>query len=128
MADLFDIAVASKLAGGGGGGGSSDFSKASVNIIGNDKPINFLPNTLESYDVIAVCVVDWGLTASQDDMYFNVDGTLNETFYILNNNYIVAGSYDAPTQNYSVTGSAEVSSYSGMNIVKIYGDCTITIS
>lgn len=126
--DLYDIAIARKLSGGGGGGGSSDFSKAIVNVIGNDKTIDFLPNTLESDAVIAVCVVDWGLTASEDDMHFNVDNTLTETFYILNNNYITAVSYDAPTQNYSVTGNAEVSSYSGTNIVKIYGDCTITIS
>lgn len=126
--DLFDIAVARKLAGGGGGGGSSDFSKAIVNVIGNDKTIDFLPNTLESDDVIAVCVVDWGLTTIEDDMHFNVDNTLAETFYILNNNYITAVSYDAPTQNYSVTGNAEVLSYSGTNLVKIYGDCTITIS
>ena len=35
MANLFDIAVASKLAGGGGGGGSSDFSTATVTVTNN---------------------------------------------------------------------------------------------
>lgn len=34
MADLFDIAIAEKLAGGGGGGGSSDFSTATITVVG----------------------------------------------------------------------------------------------
>lgn len=106
--DLFDIAVAKKLAGGGGGGGSSDFSTAQVTLVNNS-------SVLESAIVVVVpeynCLLgEYGEIPSGTYTMPLYKGTL-----ILSTNGL--GSV-------SVSGACE---YADDQFI-ITGDCTITIS
>ncbi len=106
--DLFDIAVAKKLAGGGGGGGSSDFSTATVTVVRNS-------SALEGVFVVAYPEYNFLL------------GDYGE---------IPSGTYTVPlykgTLILSTNGSGSVSVSGACEYVDdsffITGDCTITIS
>ena len=102
MADLFDIAVARRLAGGSGGGGSSDFSTAEVTITGGTTP-----NTFPVYDNGTI-VIRY-MTNESATVVIGADG-LNVR----------------PPDGYaSVSGAIQSLGKAGYLIT---GDCTITIS
>ena len=128
--NLYDIAIARKLSGGGGGGGSSDFTKAEVTIIPH--PIYGSNIQLAPFDPMnpdytyAVFLGINGL--STEVLPLELGEPTLVTSYVLTGYFFIAFNSDKPTQTYLVEGNAEASTIEGMNFVKIYGDCTITIS
>lgn len=115
---LFDLVVASKLAGGsGGGGGSSDFSFANVTII----------NNTSNYDVN----MDGFIFIYLDEMAIGgieVSRGASDTMeVVLYKDMPTYGSYTVtPGINVTATGDIEIDTEYGD--VKVYGDGTITFS
>lgn len=109
--DLFDIAVARKLSGGGGGGGGgdSDFSTATMTVIGS--PSIRMSTILD--------VPSYGLTGSY---YSNAE--LDSPYTVIL--YKGKAYLEIRGEVTSISGSASIDSMTGMLVVT--GDCTITTS
>lgn len=125
MADLFDVVVARKLS--GGGGGSSDFSTATVTLVGSPTTAFFTGRDGEDKYTVGLLNTENGYldTAELAD-YLSGGGTT--TF-----NIVIVSGRDDPCiilQNEpSIAGNASKElSASDAWIVTFTGDCTITIS
>lgn len=112
MADLFDIVTARKLSG-GGGGGSSDFSTAEVTITNNSADYIELDLCYGYNDVVRGNTVEAGVKLDENDSI-----TVDAILYKGNFGTI------APMLNITCTGGATYNN----GVLKITGDCTITIS
>lgn len=115
--DLFDIAVASKLAGGGGGGGSSDFSTAKVTMVGGvsltASCVMLAEDTGAPFDYLTALV---GEAFSTDT---TIDTALYKSRAIINANPLQVG------KTISVSGNIELM---WDDAYMVTGDCTITAS
>ena len=126
--DLFDIAVAKKLAGGGGGGGggSSDFSTATVTITLNDGTKEYL----EYYNPIywEADEYDEGFPAlASVNMDAVAPHATNVVPIILYKGYGLMIFADPIKNSTTLSGDCEFPGEYG-NMLLIWGDCTITIS
>ena len=123
--NVYDIAIARALSSGGGGGGG-DLYTAQVSVIGEGYA--FYPMRFETNKTVGVADDEHaGLTDYFTDgeaFVFNENESF--TWYILNNESIYLLALGA--NGYTVSGDAEVFSTQGATGVRIYGDCTITIS
>lgn len=119
--------------GGGGGSVPSDFYKAEVTVTNNTSSSIFtvVPSTLESnQDVIAIKWGSNGITYPENTGFYNYDANTEttDTYYIYNECYIAGFSESITGKGfYTVTGNAEVLTFEGMPMIKITGDCIITI-
>ena len=111
--NLYDIAIARKLSGGGGGGGSSDFSTAEVTITNNSADYVELDLCYGYNDVVRGNTVEAGVELDENDSI-----TVDAILYKGNFGTI------APMLNIVCTGGATYND----GVLKITGDCTITIS
>lgn len=130
----YDVAQFAKANVNVAGGGSSDFNKAMVTVVNNHNSILFdiVPmDALSGGDkVIGFKFGDNGVVS--DSEYFYESGTsVTDTFYIYQD-YSMTGHSETLTDPnfYTVTGDAEIISVQGapFPVIRIFGDCTITIS
>lgn len=113
--DLYDIAIAKKLAGGGGGGGSSDFSTAEVTVINNSEDVVALLTPLIDDEVLASEVnIFPNSSISVDVVLYN--GVKDDVFVVVNETVIVPSSISGDIVD------------AGDGFLVISGDGTITIS
>lgn len=110
--DLFDIALAKKLAGGGGGGGSSDFTVATVTLVDPNEVWAELYGAFLDGDIM-------------DCDCYTTDESVQLVLYkgtaVINvQNILNAGATFTVSGNATVVGKGDH--------IRITGDCTITIS
>lgn len=114
---------------GGGGGGSSDIPTAEVVFTDTKDSVGSCPfygyHEDETYNYVLTAFAKVGETHYS---YYNLPHNSSKTFTL----YLVGGYgiIDTGENNVAVTGNAEVvyDSVIGEDVVKITGDCTITIS
>lgn len=116
MTDLFDIAIAEKLAGGGGGGGSSDFSTATVTVV------NGISATFTWGMPIATSDTEQGFYIAQSDTYIEANSTSSFTAILFKGQCLL---YAPQGNTLTISGDIEDD---GDDYYIITGDCTITIS
>lgn len=126
---LFDLAVATKLAGGGGGGGSSDFTTATVTF-----NINVEMTNLTLFNIIKDVRTEFDHTDIPNPLmvigeYVPIEsGTAS---IVLNQGTAYAMIFDLEN-TLTVSGDASVSSFTSYGdpaqLITITGDCTITVS
>ena len=120
MADLFDVVVARKLSGGGGGGGSSDFSTAEVTVV------NTMSSSAESTK-LSVPTINPPSTLISSTFISMPEDTDNISVVLYKDGTLIdISEFDASTE-FAVSGDAELLSRPVKGI-RIFGDCTITIS
>ena len=121
--DLYDIAIARKLAGGsGGGGGSSDFNKAEVTLIPKANYVSFGlydPCYSEQPWGYHCFFVSNGQIVAGGPAAYDPSG---ETFTV----YFLGDSFSVEPNNAYESSSGEVSWNPDTNTLTITGDCTIT--
>lgn len=112
-----------------GGGGSSDFSTAEVTIVNNSLGIfELMPTTLEMDTKLLGFRWTVNGVDSQQTYGYNSNTETTEKFYIYDGYYMFGYNLTiADTASYTVTGSAELTVVDNVPIVKITGDCTITM-
>lgn len=108
MADLFDIVTARKLSG-GGGGGSSDFSTATMTVIGEPSIRMATIIDMPEYGILGSCPSNADLESPYTIILYKGKA------YISINGEIT-----------SISGDASIDSLTGMLVVT--GDCAITVS
>lgn len=127
----------------GGGGGSSDFTKVNVTmeVSGENNGANYrliLEDTDENDTAMRIETVQlpsgerrtFETGSAEVTVGYNIP--ITKEIYLYQNNYFVvmATAVDNPS-DYTVTGNAEAVAieFDGqtMNIVKVYGDCTISV-
>ena len=151
--DYYDILLASKLSeGGSGGGGSSDFSTANVTVnvegysagmprygIANAPYIDQADkNVTVNVEGYSAGMPRYGIANAPyidqadklvEGIGLPTSGTYHAVLYMGSVEWqINAGSDDIPITGVNVTGSAEVSEYSGDYFISITGDCSITVN
>ena len=137
--DLYDIAVARKLSSGGGGGGSSDFYTAEVTLklapgqTTKSVRIACYEETDLTYATAVPFDDNGGLELDEQAAFlsFTVKEDTTVKYGVLKEHYFFMLSMSDMNEKFAVTGNAEVSTASIQgttgNIVKLFGDCTITI-
>ena len=111
--DLFELAVAKKLAGGGGGGGSSDFSTAKLTLVSTEKS----PDGGGGAYGINILIDDAISSLEDFDAFLEV----SPLDVILYKGHAIG---TASSENMSVSGDVTWDADTGA--IDIYGDCTIS--
>ena len=134
--DLYDIAIAKKLAGGsGGGGGGGDFTMFTVTLINDSSGVRSFVFDLHDYSVDPNSEYwtgfyihdDYGIYTSFDDALEIIeDETVAQELYIIPNTAIYI--FSQYVSDASITGSATATTLDGEDCIRVTGDCTITIS
>lgn len=106
-----------------GGGGSSDFSTANVTV-----NVEGYSAGMPRYGIANAPYIDQA-DKLVEGIGLPTSGTYHAVLYMGSVEWqINAGSDDIPITGVNVTGSAEVSEYSGDYFISITGDCSITVN
>lgn len=137
--NLYDIAIAKKLSGGGGGGGGGDFYTAEATLklaVGSTTKtvtIACYEETNLTYVTAVPFDANGGLEIDEQSTLKSVTVTEDTTvkYGVLKEHHFFMLNFNDANEKFAVAGNAEVSTTSiqgtSCNIVKVFGDCTITI-
>lgn len=124
--NLYRAKVVEGLASSGGGGGSSDFSTAEVTV-----NVEGYSAGMPRYGILNAPYINQGDELVEGIPLPPMVNTNPFTVVLYKNSVnwqINAGSDDIPITGVNVTGSAEVSEYSGDYVITITGDANLTIT
>lgn len=111
------------------GGGSGDFSTEEITIVNNSQGVfTLVPTTLEMDSTLLGFRWTVNGVDSQQEYNYNQNTETTDKFYVFSGSYMFGYNQTlADTASYTVTGSAELTVVDNMPLVKITGDCTITM-